>query len=105
MIRMSVFYPRTGDSHFDMDYYTGQHIPMLQEKLGEALHHVEIDRGMGGAMPGEPPPYAVIGHFFFEGRDQLRQLGPHAPAIMADVPNFTNVEPVTQFSEVVESYR
>jgi uncharacterized protein (TIGR02118 family) len=102
MIRMTVFYPRTEDSHFDMEYYTGSHIPLMQEKLGDALHHVEIDKGIGGAMPGDPPAYAVIGHFFFEGREQLRQLGPHARAIMADVPNFTNVEPLTQFSEVIE---
>jgi hypothetical protein len=62
-----------------------------------------LTRASAAPCPATRPAYAVIGHFFFEGREQLRQLGPHAPAIMADVPNFTNVEPLTQFSEVVES--
>lgn len=102
MIRMTVLYPRTGDSQFDMDYYLAQHVPLFKDKLGDALHHVEIDEGMGGAMPGDPPPFAVIFHAFFEGREQLRALAPHAPAIMADTPNFTNVEAIVQFSQVLE---
>lgn len=102
MIRLTVLYPRREASEFDMDYYLAQHVPMFKEKLGDALHHVEIDEGIGGAMPGDPPPFAVIFHAFFEGREQLRQLGPHAPAIMSDIPNFTNVEAIMQVSKVVE---
>jgi uncharacterized protein (TIGR02118 family) len=102
MIRMTVLYPRSDEREFDMDYYLGQHVPMLKDKLGEALHHVEIDKGMGGAMPGDPPPFAVIFHAFFEGREQLSALAPHAPAIMGDIANFTDVEAIVQFSRVVE---
>lgn len=102
MYRMSVFYPRAEESEFDMAYYLSRHIPLMQERLGAAMARFEVDRGLGGAMPGEPPPYAAVGHFFFATRDDLRALGPHARDINADVPNFTSVTPVVQISEVVE---
>ncbi len=37
----------------------------------------------------------------FETVDAFQQaFGPNAPAIMGDIPNFTNVEPLVQISQI-----
>jgi uncharacterized protein (TIGR02118 family) len=103
MFRATVLYPKTDESHFDMDYYLNKHVPLLLEKLtGMGLVRVEIDKGIGGAAPGQPPPYAVIFDMVFESIEALQKgLGAHGEALMKDTPNFTNVEPLVQISRVV----
>ena len=34
MIKVSVFYPNTTGSRFDMPYYLNKHIPMVQQEAG-----------------------------------------------------------------------
>jgi hypothetical protein len=33
MIRVTVLFPKTSDSHFDMNYYLTKHVPMTKAKL------------------------------------------------------------------------
>ena len=101
MIKVSVLYPKTDSSSFVMDYYCNSHIPMVREKLGAALKNVAVDGGLGGGAPDSPPPYAAIGHLYFDSVDDFQSsFGPHAEAIMADIPNYTDVEPVIQVSDI-----
>ena len=37
MIVMTVMYPNKPDAKFDMEYYCNTHIPLVQEKVGDAL--------------------------------------------------------------------
>ncbi|MEU7811166.1 hypothetical protein [Pseudonocardia sp. NPDC049154] len=53
MIKVSSLYPYNEGSRFDMDYYLGQHIPMVQEKLGAALKGVSVEQGAAGGTPDE----------------------------------------------------
>jgi uncharacterized protein (TIGR02118 family) len=42
-----------------------------------------------------------MGHLYFETVDAFQTaFGPHTEAIMGDIPNYTNVQPVIQISEV-----
>jgi uncharacterized protein (TIGR02118 family) len=42
-----------------------------------------------------------MGHLFFDSVEAFQAaFGPHVKAIMADVPNYTNVQPAVQISEV-----
>ena len=101
MIKVSVFYPKSDSSSFDMDYYCNSHIPMVQEKVGAALKKVAVEGGLGGGTPDSPPPYAAMGHLYFDTVEDFQSsFGPHAAAIMADVPNYTDVAPVVQVSDV-----
>ena len=102
MIRVAIMYPQTENSHFDMDYYREQHMPLLANLLGEDLERYEIDKGIGGAMPGDPPLYSAVGYLYFVGTDELRALGKAGPELTADVPNFTNVQPKIQVSRIME---
>ena len=101
MIKVSVFYPNDEGCKFDMDYYCNSHMPMVQKKLGEALKGVAVEQGLGGAEPGSPATYVAMCHLLFDSVDAFQgTFGPHAKAIMGDMPNYTDVQPTIQISEV-----
>ncbi len=101
MIKVSVLYPKTDTTSFDMDYYCNRHMPMVKEKLGDACKNISVEGGLGGGAPDSPPPYIAMGHLYFDSVDDFQSaFGPHAEEIMADIPNYTNVDPVLQVSEV-----
>jgi uncharacterized protein (TIGR02118 family) len=101
MIKVSVLYPKTADSTFDIDYYCKQHMPMVKAKVGAALKGMAVDYGMAGGTPGSSPAYAAMGHLHFDSVEAFQAaFGPHAKEIMGDIPNYTNVQPVVLISEV-----
>jgi uncharacterized protein (TIGR02118 family) len=101
MIRVSVFYPNSQGSRFDMEYYVARHMPMVQQKLGAALKRMEIDQGIAGGAPGSAPPYTAGCHLFFDSVEAFQAaFGPHANTILADIPNYTNTQPTIQISDV-----
>ena len=101
MIKVSVLYPAGADTKFDMDYYCKSHMPMVGEKLGAACKKMAVEQGVAGGAPGAPPTYAAMGHLYFDSvGDFQAAFAPHASTIMADIPNYTTVQPVIQISEV-----
>lgn len=103
MIRVSILYPNGPDANFNMEYYKTQHIKLVKDRVGSALVSAEVNNGLGSAVPGEPAPYIAAGHLLFNSLEDFQAaFGPHAEEIMGDIPNFTNVEPVVQISEIVE---
>lgn len=101
MIKVSVLYPGGDGTTFNMDYYLGTHIPMVRARLGVACKNAAVEQGLGGATPASPPAFSVMGHLYFDSvADFHTSFGPHADAIMSDIPNYTNVQPTIQVSEV-----
>ena len=101
MIKVSVLYPNEEGKKFDMDYYLNNHIPMVNEKIGAALKGRGVEQGLSGVEPGSPPAYVAMAHLLFDSVEAFQNaFGPHAEAIMADVPNYTDVQPTIQISEV-----
>jgi len=101
MIKVSVFYPDSAGCRFDMDYYVKKHMPMIRQKLGAAVKGVAVEQGLSGGAPGAPATYVAIGHLLFESVETFQAaFGPHSQAILADVPNYTNLQPIIQISEV-----
>lgn len=102
MTKVSVLYPNGENTTFDMDYYMNKHIPMVGELLGEALKGATVEQGLGGAEPGSTAPYAGMGNMYFDSVEDFgKAFGPNADKIMGDLPNFTNIEPIIQVSEVL----
>ena len=94
MLAMTILYPRTDDSTFDMDYYTSTHMPMLAEALGEHCH------GWGAAAIPEGK-YTAMGWAMVTSQDHLNEtLKEHGAKIMGDVPNYTNVQPELVVGEI-----
>lgn len=94
MIRVSVFYPSGEGSTFDHDYYRDTHVPMALKAWG--LAEAEINKGLDG-------PYVAAVHFRFDSPEAVAAAmgAPDTAQVLADVPNFTNITPVLQTSEIV----
>ena len=57
MIKVSVLYPNKPGSHFDMNYYVTQHMPLAMRLLKKGLRKTEADAGIQGAAPGVPAAF------------------------------------------------
>ena len=58
-------------------------------------------QGISGEEPGSPAPYVATGHLLFDSVEAFQtSFGPHAQAIMNDIPKYTNSEPTIQISMV-----
>jgi uncharacterized protein (TIGR02118 family) len=94
MIRVTVLYPKTSDSTFDMDYYLNTHTPMVKERLMPlGMLHIEVDQGLAGMAPGQPPTYAIMAYLVFGSGAE----------ITGDIVNFTNVQPHIQINQIIVS--
>jgi len=101
MIKVSALYPQAEGKTFDIDYYCNKHMPMVKEKLGAACKGTAVEQGLAGGTPGSAPTYLAMGHMYFDTlADFQTAFGPHAAAILGDVPNYTNTQPILQISEV-----
>ena len=102
MIKVSVMYPHTPGARFDHAYYRDKHMPLLASRLGEACKSYTIDKGLAGGAPGDPPTYVGMCHVLADSVESFQAaFGPHAKEILADIANYTDIQPVIQISEVV----
>ncbi|PTX44635.1 uncharacterized protein (TIGR02118 family) [Christiangramia gaetbulicola] len=102
MVKLSVMYPNQDGKKFDLDYYCNQHVGLVGKLLGAAVKSASVEKGLGGNAPDSPAVYIAIGNLYFESMDAFhKSFGPNADAIMGDLPNFTDIEPVVQISEIV----
>ena len=102
LVKIAIMYPNGEGNTFDMDYYSTKHMPMVAELFGDAMKLMEIEKGVAGRTPEDEVPYLAIGYFFFNSIDEYNAaFGPNAEQILNDIPNYTNIQPTIQISEVV----
>jgi uncharacterized protein (TIGR02118 family) len=102
MIKVSVMYPNTPGSRFDHAYYRDKHMPLLKARMGAACKSYTVDKVMAGGTPGSAATYVGMCHIFCDSVESFQAgFGPHAKEIMADIANYTDLQPVIQISEVV----
>ncbi|MEY4383949.1 MAG: hypothetical protein RI995_1491 [Bacteroidota bacterium] len=104
MIKVGIFYPNGEGKTFNMDYYANKHMPLVKALYGSAVKILSIDKGLANGVPNTPVPYLAIGYLYFESLADLQNAmaGPASAKLMADIPNFTNTQPVIQISEVLQ---
>ena len=101
MIKVAILYPNGEGKTFDMDYYSKKHMPMAATLFGDSLKAMSIDKRLASGTPDTPVPYLAIGYFYFETMSSFKNtMGPNSAKLRADVPNYTNIQPVIQISEV-----
>lgn len=102
MIRVTVLYPKSAESRFDMDYYLSKHTPMVIDRLMPlGLVRLEVDEGLGGLAPDQPAAYTVIAYLIFQNVEALQKgLAAHGAEIMGDIANYTNVQPQIQINRI-----
>jgi uncharacterized protein (TIGR02118 family) len=99
MIRVLILSPRIEGKKFDLEYYRNHHMPLVKRKLRPIK--VEIDLGIPGQ--GQSSPCTAISHLIFESREQLvAGFGAAAKELLEDKLKFTDIETITQISEVIE---
>lgn len=102
MIKVSVMYPHTPGARFDHGYYRDKHMPLVKARMGDALRSYTVDKGLAGGTADAPPTYVGMCHLFCDSVESFQAgFAPHAEEIMADIPNYTDLAPVMQVSEVV----
>ena len=102
MIKVSVYYPNTPDGRFDLDYYAKTHMPWVLDRCAGAVKRTEIERGIAGGAPGSDAPFRVAAHLLFDSAESMQvSFSVHLPEFVADLPNFTDIQPTMQISEVV----
>ncbi|TAN04590.1 MAG: EthD family reductase [Rhodanobacteraceae bacterium] len=102
MIKVSVMYPNKPGARFDHEYYKDKHMALVKAQMGAACLFYTVDKGIGGGAPGEPATYIGMCHIYCESVESFQaSFGPHAKQILADIPNYTDLSPVLQISEVV----
>jgi len=102
MIRVAVLYPNEPSKKFDMDYYLDKHVSLVNNTIGDlGLERVEVDKGLAGLEEGSPPPFIAIGYLYYEDMDALQRCMTKADELMSDMPNFTDIQPQMQISEIV----
>ena len=102
MFKVSVLYPNQADARFDHAYYRDRHMPLVKARMGAACLFYTVDKGLAGGSPGEAPTYVAMCHIYADSVESFQAgFGPHAKEILADIPNYTDLAPVLQISEVV----
>jgi uncharacterized protein (TIGR02118 family) len=101
MIKVTFLYPNNPGGHFNADHYIHVHIPMAINLLGTALKGATAEIGISSAMPTDLPPYAAIAKFTFESVQAFGEaVMPHYQKLQGDIPNYTDIEPIIQISDL-----
>lgn len=95
-------YPNTPGSRFDMDYYLNKHCPFaIKEFTAAGAVKIDVDCGVSGLMPGSPAPFHAIAYITVPDIATYQSLlANSAPKVMADIPNYTDVQVQVQVSEI-----
>ncbi|MBX2962759.1 MAG: EthD family reductase [Cyclobacteriaceae bacterium] len=103
MIKVTILYPNGDGKTFDMDYYVNTHMPMVASLLGDSLKYFAIDKGIASGAHDTPVPFLAIGYLYFNKLSAFQNsFRPNAEKIRSDIPNYTNIQPIVQISEVLE---
>ena len=99
MIRVSVMYPNEKGKRFDVNYFTTKHMALVHKLLDPAgMVKAEVDKA---ADPNSP--FIAVAHLYFKSLEEF-QTGffTHAAEFTADMPNYTDLVPQVQISEIVK---
>jgi len=98
MQQVTVVYPNKAEAKFDFDYYMKKHIPWVAGLLGKKI---AVRRGISSAT-GSTAAFVCVASIPIESVSEFQALFlQHGTAILADIPNYTNIEPIVQFDEIV----
>jgi uncharacterized protein (TIGR02118 family) len=95
---MTVLYPSKEGAKFDFEYYMQKHIPLANGLLGREF---KVSKGISSAAGGSAPFVCIARMDIGTLEEFLPILVHHGEALQNDIPNYTNIEPVIQFEELL----
>ncbi|MDU9005085.1 EthD family reductase [Sedimentitalea todarodis] len=99
-VSLQVLYPITDGSRFDYDYYLSTHMNLVAEHMGPHLERTLVTKGNAGG-PDTPPSIYAVATIVFPDQDAMNAAMKSSEPVMADIPNFTDVQPQILIGEVV----
>ena len=71
------------------------------ESVNVVTNNFDAEQGLAGGTPGSPPSFVAMAHFTFESVEAFQAaFAAHAAEIMADISNYTSIEPIIQISDI-----
>jgi len=95
---VTVVYPNKEGAKFDFDYYMKKHIPMVAGLLDTKI---DVQKGISSPMNAS---VAIVctGRIWIDSVEQFQSLmQQHGAAILADIPRYTDIQPIIQIDEVL----
>jgi uncharacterized protein (TIGR02118 family) len=95
---VTVLYSAKDGATFNFEYYMKKHVPWVSGLVGQPI---EVRRGLSSPT-GAAAPFVCLATIHIKSFDEFKSvLAKHGAQIMADIPNYTNIEPIIQFDEVL----
>lgn len=100
---ITVTYPNQDGARFDLDYYVGTHLPLVEKHFkAHGLKGWRVLKAVGA--PFGEPAYSVICTLEFDTGDQFRAaVAAEGEVVFGDVPNFTDTSPTVVIGDHVAS--
>ncbi|WP_422047983.1 EthD family reductase [Shimia sp.] len=99
-VSLQVLYPVGEGTTFDHAYYASTHMDLVGEHMGPHMVSAQASKGLAGG-PNVPSPFHAIATILFEDQAAMDAAMGAAGPVMADIPNFTNVQPQIMIGEVM----
>ncbi len=98
MIRVTILYPRSKGTYFDLNYYIKKHMKFVQKRLEPfGLQKIEVESG----IEAENSPFSAIGTLLFRSLDEYKAgFAATGQEFLDDIPNYTDITPLVQISKL-----
>jgi uncharacterized protein (TIGR02118 family) len=101
MIQLNILYPKTNEALFNWHYYINVHMPLSVKLQGHYIKAISIGKGLED-IDAVPACYMAITIIRYDSvEDFMKAFMPNKDVLQNDMKNYTNVEPVIQFSEII----
>ncbi|MCP3971605.1 MAG: EthD family reductase [Rhodobacteraceae bacterium] len=97
---LQVIYPVADGTTFDYEYYLSKHMEIVGACMGPHIESTLVTKGLAGG-PDAPPGYYAVATILCKDQDAMTAMLAAAGPALADIPNFTNVQPHMLIGEVV----
>lgn len=103
MIQVTVLYPRTDGEGFDFDYYKEHHMGMVKRFFGDDVWDIVVEKGAEGGRPGSKPKFVAVCRLQTHSTECWHKyIDKNLEEFVGDIPNFTNIQPIILFTEIVD---
>ena len=106
MIKVSILYPARTGARFDFAYYVQSHMPLSFRLLSAhpGFRGVTVERGVSAASADAAPAFVASCQYLFDSTEHfVEAFQPHAATLQGDMRNYTDIEPLIQFNEILIS--
>lgn len=95
---LQVLYPAKDGTTFDYAYYGTEHYKVLHTHMGAHIDSDQVVKGVASG-PDVPPAFHAIYTARFKDMETLQAALAVAGPVLADIPNYTDTEPVMLIGE------